>query len=361
MMSAYSYIMICVSLVASGIISYAVTPVVIWLARKTGAIDVPRDNRRMHKRPVPSIGGLAIIFAFIVTSFIVLIMLHASALLIQIIPGAVIIGILGLIDDKYDLPAWPKFFVQCVAASTAVALGVRIETISGLQLLHIPPLSLGFLSIPLTIIWIVGLTNAMNFIDGLDGLADGVSIIASISMLVISLLRVPTNKEFPIAVLTAALAGGAVGVLPYNRNPAKIFIGDTGATFLGFTLSIISIQGLFKFYGAISVAVPFLILGLPILDATMAIIRRLSEGKSPFTADRNHLHHKLIDLGLNQKQAVLALYIVSAIMGLVAIVSSLVASQISWVFFFGGLFIVFMIFVGIRVVANRKNNQKKGT
>lgn len=358
-MSAYCYLMICVSLAASGVIAYAVTPVVIWLARKTGAIDIPKDDRRMHKRPIPSIGGLAIIFAFIVTSFIVLIMLHASGLLVQIIPGAVIIGVLGLIDDKYNLPAWPKFFVQCLAASTAVALGVRIQTISGVKFLHISPINLDFLSIPLTIIWIVGLTNAMNFIDGLDGLADGVSIIASMSMLVISLLRVPTSKEFPIAVLTAALTGGAVGVLPYNRNPAKIFIGDTGATFLGFTLSIISIQGLFKFYGAISVAVPFLVLGLPILDATIAIFRRLSEGKSPFTADRNHLHHKLIDLGLNQKQAVAALYIVSAIMGLVAIVSSLVASKISWLFFFGGLILVFLIFVGIRVVAVRKSSEDK--
>lgn len=359
MLSAFSYVLIGVSLLAGIVFAYSVTPVVIWLAKKTGAIDVPKDERRMHKKPIPSIGGLAIIFAFIVTSLIVL---HKNSLLIQIIPGAVIIGILGLIDDKYNLPAWPKFFVQCIAASTAVALGVRIQEISGVRLFNFPNFNLGFLSVPLTIIWIVGLTNAMNFIDGLDGLADGVSIIASFSMLVIAILKLPVPGlypiEFSVAVLTAALAGGGIGVLPYNRNPAKIFIGDTGATFLGFTLSIISIQGLFKFYTAISFAVPFLVLGLPILDATIAIIRRLAEGKSPFTADRNHIHHKLIDIGLNQKQAVLALYLVSAVMGIIAVISSIAGSRVSWVIFLSGLGVILLIYIFVRVFAFKKKQQE---
>lgn len=351
-MSADTYIKILVSLAASIVMAYVLTPVVMRLAKKIGAIDVPLDNRRMHTHPVPRLGGLAIIGSFLVTTLIIL---RGNQVLMQIWPGAIIIGILGVVDDKYRLPAWPKFLVQCVAAALAVAQGAQIDHISGIQMFGIHRFSLGVLDIPITILWIVGITNAVNLIDGLDGLADGVSTIASMSIFLIALLR----NEPIIAVLAAALAGSCVGLLPYNRNPAKIFMGDTGATFLGFTLSIISIEGLFKFYTAISFAVPFLILGIPILDTFLAIIRRLLEGKSPFTADRNHLHHQLIDMGFNQKQSVAVLYSVSAVLGIVAVVSSVAGSKLSWLLFFMGVVIIFGIYFYVVHCGRRHQKDSK--
>ena len=165
-------------------------------------------------------------------------------------------------------------------------------------------------------LWIVGITNAVNLIDGLDGLANGVSAISATTMLVIALMA----AESQVAIVMAALVGACVGFMPYNLNPAKMFMGDTGATFLGFILATMSIQGLFKYYAVISFVVPFLILGLPIFDTAFAFIRRIAHGQSPMHADRSHIHHRLIDMGLNQKQAVATLYVISAILGLSAVV-----------------------------------------
>jgi UDP-GlcNAc:undecaprenyl-phosphate GlcNAc-1-phosphate transferase len=175
---------------------------------------------------------------------------------------------------------------------------------------------LGSLSIPITVIWIVAITNAVNLIDGLDGLAVGVATISALTMLVIAMMV----SEGIVAILMAALAGSCVGFMPYNVNPAKLFMGDTGSTFLGFILATMSIQGLFKFYTIISFAVPFLLLGLPIFDTCFAVFRRLSKGQNPMSPDRSHVHHRLIDMGCNQKQAVAILYLISAILGLSAVV-----------------------------------------
>lgn len=162
----------------------------------------------------------------------------------------------------------------------------------------------------------MAITNAVNLIDGLDGLAVGVATISSLTMLVIAMLV----SENVVALMMAALAGGCIGFMPYNLNPAKIFMGDTGSTFLGFVLATVSIQGLFKFYTIISFAVPFLMLGLPLFDTCFAILRRLAKGQSPMAPDRSHVHHRLIDMGFNQKQAVAILYVISAILGLSAVV-----------------------------------------
>jgi UDP-GlcNAc:undecaprenyl-phosphate GlcNAc-1-phosphate transferase len=359
MVDIYDYFKIGISLVVAIVISFTVTPSVMRFAKKIDAIDVPADDRRMHKRPIPLVGGLSIIIGFTITSLFMLYSdHHGSLLLLQILPGAIIIGILGVIDDKRNLPALPRLFVQCIAAGAAVLAGVHIQGISAIKILGLPNFNLGFLTIPITIFWIVGITNAVNIIDGLDGLAAGVSTISSLSMLTIAILMLSSNPEIllSVAVLTAALSGGCIGLLPYNTNPAKIFMGSTGATFLGFVLSIISIQGLFKFYTAISFAVPFLILGLPILDTTLSIIRRLSKGKSPFSPDRGHLHHKLIDMGLSQKQAVAALYSVSAVLGIIAVVSSIAGSSASWVLFFIGVVVIFFIYLFITEFSKRNNH-----
>ena len=207
--------------------------------------------------------------------------------------------------------------VQILAALIPIYYGVQITCISNPNIFS-PDLywDFGWLSIPITVLWIVGLTNAVNLIDGLDGLAIGVSSISALTMLVIAILV----AEPQVAVIMAALVGACIGFMPYNINPAKIFMGDTGSTFLGYILACITIQGLFKFYAVISFVVPFLILGLPIFDTMFAIIRRMSHGQNPMTPDRSHVHHRLIDMGLNQKQAVAVLYVISAILGLSAVV-----------------------------------------
>ena len=230
---------------------------------------------------------------------------------------AVFIVVLGVVDDIMALPALLKFVVQIVAALIPATHGVVIQAFSNPNVFSDNPYwVLGNLSVPLTVLWIVAITNAVNLIDGLDGLANGVSAISATTVLVIALI----GGQFQVAVVMAALVGACVGFMPYNMNPAKMFMGDTGATFLGYILATMSIQGLFKFYAIISFAVPFLILGLPIFDTAFAFIRRIAHGQSPMHADRSHIHHRLIDMGLNQKQAVATLYVISAILGLSAVV-----------------------------------------
>ena len=302
------------ALLVAAVVALIATPVVRSLAFMIGAVAVPRDSRRMHDHPIPRLGGLAIFFGFILS---VLLFLPLTTQLRGMLLGAVVIVILGIFDDIYALSAKLKFAVQIGAALIAVLMGNQIDYLSNPNIFSSDPYwHLGVLSIPISVLWIVAITNAVNLIDGLDGLACGVSTISSMTMLVIAL----TVAEAQVAILMAALAGACIGFLPYNLNPAKIFMGDTGSTFLGFVLATVSIQGLFKSYAIISFAVPFLVLGLPIFDTCFAILRRLARGQSPMAPDRGHIHHRLIDMGLNQKQAVAVLYLISAILGLSAVV-----------------------------------------
>ena len=315
------------ALLCSALVALLTTPVVRSLAFRVGAVDVPKDSRRMHDHPIPRMGGLAIFFGFMLS---VLIFLPLTPQLRGMLLGGVVIVILGIFDDIYALPAVPKFLVQIGAALIAVLAGNKILVLSNPNVFSSDPFwNLGILSIPISVFWIVGITNAVNLIDGLDGLACGVSTISSMTLLVIALIV--SEPE------TAVLAGGCIGFLPYNLNPAKIFMGDTGSTFLGFVLAVVSIQGLFKFYAIISFAVPFLMLGLPIFDTTFAIIRRLAKGQSPMTPDRGHIHHRLIDMGFSQKQAVATLYVISAILGLSAVVLTTIG-VVKAMFFLAALF-----------------------
>lgn len=299
----------------AAVLSYFFTPPVKNFAHKVGAIDVPKDARRMHKKPIPRLGGLAIYGGFLCS---ILIFGQLGETMLCVLLGAAIIVALGIFDDVLALGAKLKFVVQIVAAAIPVCIGdLQIGLFTNLNPLSDTPfVHLGILAVPVTIIWIVGITNAVNLIDGLDGLAVGVSSIAAITMLAVALL----TGNMPIAITMAALAGACIGFMPYNLNPAKIFMGDTGSTFLGYMLATVSIMGLFKFYAVISFAVPFLILGLPIFDTANAIIRRVAAGRSPMSPDRGHVHHKLIDMGFNQKQAVAILYAISATLGLTAVV-----------------------------------------
>ena len=305
---------VALALIVALVVSFLMTPVVKTFAYKVGAIDVPKDNRRMHKVPIPRLGGLAIFIGFMVS---ILLFVPITPDMRSILLGAVIIVVLGVVDDIMALPAMLKFVIQIVAALIPALDGVRILAFSNPNIFSSDLYwVLGNLSVPFTVIWIVAITNSVNLIDGLDGLANGVSAISATTMLVIALL----TSEAQVAMVMAALVGACVGFMPYNLHPAKMFMGDTGATFLGYILATMSIQGLFKYYAVISFVVPFLILGLPIFDTSFAFIRRIAHGQSPMHADRSHIHHRLIDMGLNQKQAVATLYVISAILGLSAVV-----------------------------------------
>ena len=307
-----AYVML--ALLVALVVSFMMTPIVKTFAYKVGAIDVPKDNRRMHKTPIPRLVGLAIFIGFMVS---IVLFARITSEMKSILLGAVIIVVLGIVDDIMALPAMLKFVVQIGAALIPATNGVQILAFSNPNIFSENLYwVLGGLSVPFTVLWIVGLTNAVNLIDGLDGLANGVSAISATTMLVIALMA----SEAQVAIVMAALVGASVGFMPYNLNPAKMFMGDTGATFLGYILATMSIQGLFKYYAVISFVVPFMILGLPIFDTAFAFIRRIAHGQSPMHADRSHIHHRLIDMGLNQKQAVATLYVISAILGLSAVV-----------------------------------------
>lgn len=295
--------------------SFAATPIAYRLAFKIGAVDVPKDSRRMHKKPTPRIGGVAIVFGFLVA---ICCFGRMTRELTAILVGAAIIFVMGIVDDCKNLDAKLKFLIQIVAALVVMIGGnIRITVFTNPNIFSDNP----YLVLPwwlsgfATIIWIVFITNAVNFIDGLDGLAAGVSAIMSVSLVFIA-LRV---GEYWVAVVGLALMGACFGFLPFNFNPAKIFMGDSGSTFLGFILASLSIQGVFKSYAIISFAVPLLILGLPLFDAMFAMIRRIYHGKSPMSADRGHLHHRLIDMGFSQKQTVFILYAISGILGITAV------------------------------------------
>ena len=309
------YLFAGLTFLVAGVISFASTPAVKKFAYLVGAVDVPKDNRRMHKVPIPRLGGLAIFLGFLVA---ILIFGEIDRSMTFVLIGALIIVTLGILDDILALKAFIKLIVQFIAAAIPVVFGgLQIEALSNLNPFSLDShIMLGIWSIPVTLIWIVGITNAVNWIDGLDGLAAGVSSIAAITLLIVSCILADPY----VVIVMAALAGACIGFMPYNINPAKMFMGDTGATFLGFILATMSIQGLFKFYAVVSFAVPFLILGLPLFDMVLAVARRLLSGRSPAAADREHVHHKLVDMGFNQKQSVAILYTLSGILGLSAVV-----------------------------------------
>ena len=308
---------ILITFVLAALTSAILTPITIKLAYKVGAVDVPKDARRIHSKAMPRIGGLAFILGFFISIIYMLLTggIDNTTNLSGFFIGLAIIASVGFLDDVYQLKAWQKLIAQIVAAIIVIASGLRICYI------NIPFLTLyglnDVLSIIITFGWIIGVTNALNLIDGLDGLATGVSAISKLALSVIFILN--GSGDLPL-ILTIALLGGLVGFLPYNFNPAKTFMGDVGSNSLGFILATVSMIGMAKTYTFMAIILPVVILGLPIFDTLFAIFRRVSHHKSIMEADRGHLHHKLIDAGLTQKQAVLVLYAVTAVLGILAVV-----------------------------------------
>ena len=292
-----------------------IIPIVIYFSDKLGLVDVPNE-RKIHKGKISRLGGIAIWLAVMLT-FLLLVLLSyypKGIGLSGIIVGGSLMFLLGLIDDIFCLNAKFKLFLQIAIATTVILLGVRVDEIYNPLEENI---SLGIWAYPISLIWIVGITNAINFIDGIDGLAGSVVTIASAAIAIISVVVTPAS---PITALVAIiLLGAMLSFLLYNYNPAKIFMGDSGALFAGFMLSTLSITGIMSTKTPL-MYLPFLILAIPILDVTYASLRRIAKGKSPFVADAEHIHHKLLHHGFSQDTAVLTLSSASMICAIAAII-----------------------------------------
>jgi UDP-GlcNAc:undecaprenyl-phosphate GlcNAc-1-phosphate transferase len=320
----YEYI---ISFAVAFIVAFTATPIVRKIAIKLKAIDIPCKSRNLHNKPIALMGGLAIICGFIISILFTILSslltrnqwLESFRDITGLFVGILIILFIGALDDIKHINAKVRLFFQLLAALAVILISnTRIEVITNpFSPVGVTKLS-PYISYPLTILWIIGTTNALNLIDGLDGLAAGVASISSLTLFFVSLLT-PVVGPFS-SIITAALAGATLGFLPFNFNPAKIFMGSTGAYFLGFALAAVSIEGMFKSYTAISIAIPVLALGLPLFDTVFAVFRRIINKKPVTCADRGHLHHRLIDMGLSQRQSVVILYIASAALGLCAVV-----------------------------------------
>lgn len=316
----YSYIMI---FICAALLAFVITPLIIKLAFKVGAVDIPKDARRIHNKPMPLMGGLAIYISFLCCT---LFFLKLDRQVVGIIVGGTMILIMGIVDDMLQLKAVPKLMVQIIAALVLIYFGVTVKSISIPFIVGDGSVYIRYLGIPLTVLWIVGITNAINLIDGLDGLACGICLISALTLFGVSII----SARYTSVYLTIILAGACLGFLPFNFNPARIFIGDTGSQFLGFILAAISLQGAIKSVAAVAVAVPILALGLPIYDTLFAIIRRKMNKRPIMEADRGHLHHRLLDIGMSQKQVVLTMYLISAVLGGTSIVAMIVSVKKSF-------------------------------
>ncbi len=321
---------IAIAFLLAFITAYVITPYTIRLSKKIGALDVPKEQRKIHKNAMPTLGGLAIIAGFAVSTIYLLIVMNLEGSLvltgqdsygfklIGFFLGALILSIFCFIDDYKGIPAYVKLLGQILSAISVVCFGIKMgpifishfnTTINGELVLSI-----------ITVIWIIGITNAINLIDGLDGLSAGIGVISCFSLLMIFSLN---GSPLISILLITALAGSLVGFLPFNFNPAKTFMGDTGSNFLGYALSIISILGTAKTYTLLVLIAPLIVFAIPLLDTSLAIVRRIIKTKSIkgiFKADSEHLHHKIMKKGYTQKQAVFILYGISAICGMFAVI-----------------------------------------
>ena len=290
------------------VVSLLLTPFVKKFAIKIGAVDKP-NQRKVHKKLMPRLGGLAIFISFMIGCFV---LIPSYMQPWPIIIGGCIIVAIGILDDMFGLPAKVKFVGQIIAALIPVLSGIQIDfvaTPSGEIILF------GWWAIPLTVLWIVAITNAINLIDGLDGLAAGVSSIALATISILSLTM--GNPVTPL--LGLLLLGSTLGFLMYNFYPAKIFMGDTGSLFLGYMISVLSVVGLAKSAAVFSLLIPMIILAVPIMDTTFAIVRRIVQRKPLMAPDKFHLHHCMLRLGFSHKQSVIIIYLLSGLFSLTAI------------------------------------------
>jgi UDP-GlcNAc:undecaprenyl-phosphate/decaprenyl-phosphate GlcNAc-1-phosphate transferase len=341
-----------VACIAASLVALALTPIVRAWARRAGVVDAP-GGRRVHREVTPRLGGVAVMAGFfaalvalaIAKSVITRGFMGRTDLLFGLVLGALVVGLVGAVDDVRGLGPWYKLAAQTVAAAIAYAFGYRIDAVN---LPLIGDVDMGMLSLPVTVLWFLAITNAINLIDGLDGLAAGISLFATIANGAIAYSR-GSESAF---LLSAALGGSLLGFLRYNFNPATIFLGDSGSMFLGFTLAATSIGGqLTKSSTAVVVLAPMLAMGVPIVDTLLAMIRRTVAKQSIFAADRGHIHHRLLDLGLTHRRVVLTLYAAS-----VALAVGAVAVAVGHSDQIGGALAVIavVLFVLVRGVARQR-------
>ena len=317
------------AMVAATALSFVLSPFAIRLAQRFGAIDLPDASRRVHRQEVPRGGGVAVVASFVGVGIGALVIndMVGAVPAVRSLPveqlaalfgGAALAAALGFLDDRYQLRARWQLLIQLSVAGVAVAAGVNIGFIDNPFQFLGGPFDFGIIefgaevAIMVTVLWIVGMINSINFIDGLDGLSTGISLIAAVTLAIAALrLDLPA-----VAMPCAVLAGALAGFLPWNFHRARVFIGTTGVYAVGYALAILSILGVGK------VAVAMLVLGVPIIDTFWIIIRRLSSRRSPFTPDRGHFHHRLLDLGLTHRGAVLVIYGICGLLALLSLVLS---------------------------------------
>ncbi len=314
----------------SAVVVILTTPIVEKIGLKVGCIDHPGE-RKIHQRPMVRMGGVAIFAGTLVALLIVwwtggfgVLPAHKSDEVWGVAIGALSFFLLGLTDDLFGLSPLFRLGMQLVIASVAWQVGVRVDFLT-IPFMGLVPLPM-WISLIITVGWLVGMANAINMIDGVDGLAAGVSGIAAVVMLIVSLFM----NQPAAALLAASLAGGAIGFLRYNFNPAKIFMGDGGAYFMGFTLAAVGVIGLVKSVTTAAVVLPYIILAVPILDISAVVIDRLRNGKSPFSADKRHLHHRLLKAGLSQRLTVLFIYALTLWVGSLALAVSGIPSGVGY-------------------------------
>lgn len=357
-------------------VSFLCTPLAIKIAPKIGAVDIPKDARRMHTKPMPRFGGIAIFLGTIAA--LIVSMYFALPAITEYLPegepvekifGLLISGVLiylvGVVDDLRGMPAKVKFLLQIACASVVFASGIRISFVTN----HFGvghgyfPFAISFF---ITIIWIVGITNTINLIDGLDGLAAGVAAVASFAIAYTAYI----HGMYTVTMAMLATAGGALGFLPFNFHPAKIFMGDGGSLFLGFMLASVSILGPVKGATILATIVPVLVLGVPIFDTAFAIFRRVINKRPIMEADKGHLHHRLMAAGMGQRRSVLTLYGISAVMGVAAILFSrdlflesaglfLIAGNFIYIFLTDATSAIPQLKVESHPKSNNKKNKKK--
>lgn len=306
-------------------IALLVTPLVKKLAFKCGAVDRP-NQRKVHHKLMPRLGGLAIYLSFVAA---VCVTQNINWQVVGLICGGSLIVLLGFIDDTRGVSPRVKLAGQVLAACAVIPFGLEVKFLTGP--FSSEEIALGLFSIPVTVLWLVSVTNAVNLIDGLDGLAGGTSFIALLTLAAAVGIEITRNGVYPgqvdAVVLALILAGAVLGFLRYNFYPARIFLGDSGSMFLGFSVAVLSIMGLAKGATFISVIIPVVILGIPLLDTVFAIIRRYNGHKPIFQPDKEHLHHKLMEMGLSHRQVVLCIYAVNVVLGLSAIVLTLITPK----------------------------------
>lgn len=331
-------------------LALGLTPLVKKFAIKVGAVDVP-NARKVHTRIMPRLGGLGIFLSFVITLFLLLPFLPDIFTVREVnfikafLVGGTLTILLGALDDRFDLPAKLKFLAQIATACVVVfVFDIRLE------FANIPFHTYGavetWVAIPFTILWIVGVTNAINLIDGLDGLAAGVSAIAIGTIAVMAFLM----GNIVVALICLLLLGSIIGFLYFNFHPAKIFMGDSGALFLGFSLSLLSLLG-FKQVAIVSFLTPLILIGVPLSDTMFAIVRRWMQKKPIFSPDKGHLHHCLRELGFSHRQTVLIIYGIAAFFGVLAIIQSSAAMyNANWVTFVVICVMVFFLQIGAEVI-----------